>query len=171
MKVINLFGAPSSGKSTTAAGLFFLMKREGINCELVTEYAKKLVWEERKLTFNDQLYITSKQNHELEVLNGKVDYAISDSPLMLGIIYARNYRGLSTYEPFVHQLFKSYNNLNFFINRVKPYSPIGRNQTEGESDIVAKEIRNLLIKYEIPFINFNGDDDAPSKIFKVIKRN
>lgn len=41
--VINLIGGPGSGKSTTAAGLFFRMKSMGVRCELVTEYAKELV--------------------------------------------------------------------------------------------------------------------------------
>ena len=39
LKVINLYGGPGTGKSTTAAALFALIKREGYNVELVTEFA------------------------------------------------------------------------------------------------------------------------------------
>ena len=40
MKIINLIGEPSAGKSTIAAELFAKMKKAGYNVELVTEYAK-----------------------------------------------------------------------------------------------------------------------------------
>ena len=47
MKVINLFGGPGCGKSTTAADLFARMKLRGLSVELVTEYAKDVVWDEK----------------------------------------------------------------------------------------------------------------------------
>ena len=47
LKVINFFGAPGSGKSTIAAGLFFEMKMKQMNVELVTEFAKELCYSER----------------------------------------------------------------------------------------------------------------------------
>ncbi len=43
--VVNLLGGPGSGKSTTAADVFARLKWQDINCELVTEFAKDLVWE------------------------------------------------------------------------------------------------------------------------------
>lgn len=42
--VINLFGAPGSGKSSGAAYIFSQLKKLGIDCELVTEYAKDKCW-------------------------------------------------------------------------------------------------------------------------------
>jgi predicted ATPase len=60
LKVINLYGGPGTGKSTTAAALFALMKREGYNVELVTEFAKDLVWTERNKELGDQIYIFGK---------------------------------------------------------------------------------------------------------------
>jgi ATP:corrinoid adenosyltransferase len=66
MKVINIFAGPCAGKSTTAAGLFYLMKVSGYNVELVTEYAKDMTWEGRHNILGDQLYILAKQNRRLE---------------------------------------------------------------------------------------------------------
>jgi hypothetical protein len=162
MRVINLFGQPSAGKSTTAAGLFFLMKRANINCELVTEYAKQLVWAERQATFKDQLYLLAKQNHRLFNLEGKVDFAITDCPIILNNVYAQHYSQL--YRDFVAETFNSYDNINFFIKRVKPYNPVGRNQTEGESDALVDVVRNVLNTYKIEYNEIEGDDDAPQKI-------
>jgi tRNA uridine 5-carbamoylmethylation protein Kti12 len=168
MKVINLFGSPGTGKSTTAAGLFYLMKCQGMSVELVTEYAKDLVWQERKRTFRDQLYITAKQNHRLEVLKGKVDYAITDSPLLLGVFYTpddyyKNWKSL------VMEVFNSYDNVNIFLNRVKPYNPVGRNQTQEESDAIAARIKQFLINEKINFMEFNADADAPRNILSQIE--
>lgn len=53
--IVNIYGSPSAGKSTTAAGVFYELKRNGIRCELVTEYAKSKVWEESYKVLNDQL--------------------------------------------------------------------------------------------------------------------
>ncbi len=37
---INFYGGPGTGKSSMAAAIFSNLKNEGINAELVTEYAK-----------------------------------------------------------------------------------------------------------------------------------
>jgi hypothetical protein len=168
MKVINLFAGPGSGKSTTAAGLFYLLKNAGSNSELVTEFAKQLVWQERHATFGDQLYILAKQNHKLQTLKGKVEFAVTDSPLLLSNIYApKEYIG--GFDVLVNNTFDSYDNLNFFIRRVKPYNPVGRNQGE----MVAKEIDVIIKKYldirGIPYLQVDGDKDAPQKIFEILK--
>lgn len=168
MKVINLFGAPGAGKSTTAAGLFHLMKLKKFNCELVTEYAKEMVW--RGLphsAFQDQLYITAKQNMRLEVLRDKVDFVITDSPLLLGCVYASTdyYCG---YKNLVESIFNSYNNINFFVNRVKDYNPVGRNQTEGESDFISSEVKNFLDCSNYLYTVVDGDEHAPLKILNTI---
>lgn len=139
-KVINLFAGPGAGKSTIAAGLFYEMKIRNIKCELVTEYAKDMTYEKRTNVLSDQLYILAKQNRKLSRLIGEVDYIITDSPLLIGLMYMPdNY--FSTFSSLVHEIFESYNNINFFINRTKAYQTYGRNQTEEQ----AKEIDNNLL--------------------------
>lgn len=54
--IINLIGGPGSGKSTTAAGLFYKLKKLGYNCEMSLEFAKDKV-------MDDQIYIFGKQYH------------------------------------------------------------------------------------------------------------
>lgn len=85
-KIINLLGCPCSGKSTTAAGLFHLMKLEGYNVELVQEFVKKEVYAENKGSLADQLLLTASQNHLLRNLVGKVEYVICDASLLNGIV-------------------------------------------------------------------------------------
>jgi tRNA uridine 5-carbamoylmethylation protein Kti12 len=61
MKVINLFGGPSTGKSTTAAYLFYYLKNKNLNIEYVREYAKDVVYEGSYHKLQNQIYITAKQ--------------------------------------------------------------------------------------------------------------
>ena len=89
LKMINLFGPPSSGKSTTAAGLFYLMKIKGYSVELITEYAKQMVWErQHKAQFENQVSIAAKQHDkQLNLVGHGIEYAITDSPLLLTLLY------------------------------------------------------------------------------------
>ena len=45
MKVINFYGGPGTGKSVQAAATYCALKKQGLNCELVTEYAKDKLWD------------------------------------------------------------------------------------------------------------------------------
>lgn len=57
MLVVNLFGVPGAGKSTGAAYVFSKLKMKGINAELVTEFAKDIVWENNSRGLKNQEYI------------------------------------------------------------------------------------------------------------------
>jgi hypothetical protein len=54
-------------------------------------------------------------------------------------------------------VFNTYDNINFFINRVKPYNPKGRNQTAEESDQLSTAIKDLYNKLDIKYTEINGD--------------
>ena len=63
MLVVNLFGAPGSGKSTGAAYIFSQLKIAGVNAELVTEFVKDKVWENNEEVFKNQAYIFGNGRH------------------------------------------------------------------------------------------------------------
>jgi len=167
MKVINLIGQPGAGKSTTAAMLFAQMKLQGLEVELVTEYAKDVVWEERDNLFAQQDYIFAKQHRRIARLKGKVDYVITDSPLLLSILYTP-LDFPKTFVPFVREVNSLYDNEYFFINRTKAYNPNGRNQTESESDDIGVAIESFLDEESIRFTKVNGDENASWTILKEI---
>ena len=168
--VINMFGGPGAGKSTATAGLFNLMKQHGFKVELVTEYAKDLVYMDRGGCLDDQLYVTAKQNHRLHSLMGKVDYIVTDSPLLLGTLYAHESTPKS-FNPFVHELFEQYDNFNFFINRTKEYQQVGRLQDEEGSDQKAIEIKSLLADSGYKFTEVDGNAKSQDTIFECLKSN
>lgn len=142
--VINLIGSPGTGKSTIASELFAKMKWLGYDVELVSEYAKELVWEQRHETFKNELYIFAKQQHRLFRLQGKVKYIITDRPLLLSIFYNDKYGSKSdNFRNMVLEEINKFENIDIFLNRTKPYVSKGRNQTEEESKEFAKEMLTL----------------------------
>ena len=90
-KVINFYGGPGSGKSTKAAGLYYKMNMAGFSVELNNEFAKECVWEDNVPMLKDQLFMLAHQHRKILRLVGKVDYVITDSPLMLSGIYRELY--------------------------------------------------------------------------------
>src|SRR5690606_22489023 len=169
-KIINFLGSPGAGKSSLSALLFTELKFRNINCELVTEFAKDLVWSQRKNDFQYQLYIFAKQLYRIERLVDKVDYIVTDSPLLLSLFY-HDGRYTNLFDKLVLEIFYSFDNINYYINRVKPYNPIGRNQTEEESVQIGHNIKNKLIDLAIPFNEIEGRKESIQKIIKDIKEN
>ena len=168
MVLINLFGAPGAGKSTGAAYIFSQLKMAGINAELVTEFAKDKVWEESKEAFNNQAYIFGKQYFRISRCENKVDVIVTDSPLLLSLIYNTDSRLGDDFDQVVRNVAGSYNSMNFFITRTKPYNPIGRNQTEEESNEIADDVYELLLKEGIDFESFPGEIEGYDAIVKRI---
>lgn len=169
MKVINLWAGPGAGKSTTASGLFYLMKTNDMNVELVTEYAKDMTWEGRLEILQDQLYISAKQNRKLARLKKhNLDWVITDSPLLLGLHYMTpGYLG-GTFENMLFELWNSYDNINFFIKRKKKYNPTGRNQTEDQAREIDEKLLDFMAKNKIEYTNVIGTRDANQVIFDIL---
>lgn len=147
--VINLIGGPGSGKSTCASGIFYQLKKLGINCELALEFAKDKVWEESIKILDDQLYVFGKQYHKLFRLNGKVDVIITDSPLLISILY--NKTPSEYFDKLVVEQYHTFNNLLFFINRAENYQTEGRLQTKDESMVLDYTMKHILLTNDIEY--------------------
>lgn len=142
--IVNLFGGPGCGKSTTAAGVFSDLKRKGVNCELVTEFAKDKVWEKSNKIFQDQYYIFGKQHWKLFRTLNEVDVVITDSPLLLSVVYNNLNAKKEAFNQMVFEGVKDFTNLNFVLTRTKEYNPAGRNQTEAEAKGIDELVRVML---------------------------
>lgn len=158
--VINLFGAPGAGKSTGAAIIFAELKKRGVNAELVTEFAKDKTWEHNAMALGCQEYVFGKQSYRLARCKADVDVIVTDSPLPLSLLYVSDPALMAdgAFQKVVMNVFNSYNNLSYFVNRAKPYNPKGRNQTERESDVLAAELKKLLSENDIACVEILGDD-------------
>lgn len=166
---VNLFAGPGVGKSTIAAAVFSELKWMGVDCELVREYAKDLVWEKRTKTFEDQIYLFGKQHYRLFSVIGQVKIVITDSPIILAIIYDEEKRD-SLLKLVMEEHHKCYN-MNILLEREKPYNPNGRNQTEEEAIKVDKKIKTFLDEEGICYYNIKGNSSAVKQIVDLVCSN
>lgn len=162
--VVNLYGGPGCGKSTTAALIFGELKKRGINCEMALEYAKDKVWEESLKTLDDQIYIFGKQLHKLWRLKDKVDVIITDSPLLMSMLYDKE--NSSPFRALILEQYKKFDNMDFFIERSTSYEQSGRLQTKEEAEALDAKLLSIISIYgEINIVN---KDDAVDMICKLI---
>ena len=114
-----------------AAAIFVGLKRQHINCELVTEFAKDKVWEESFPVLDDQIHVFGQQYHRQFILDKKVDVIITDSPTLLSIVYAKENMISNIYRRFfdlVMDTFKMQRNFNILMERSFVYNEIKRSR-------------------------------------------
>ena len=140
----------------------------GIDCEMATEYAKDMVWEESYKKLENQIYIFGKQHNRLYRLKNKVKVIITDSPLLNSIVY---YTGNNPhFEPLVIWEFKSMNNLTFFLERNFEYVENGRMQTLEGAKKVDEAYKNLLDKYKVEYTSLRSPYDIDYIVQSIIDK-
>ena len=167
-KVINLFGAPGAGKSTIASGIFYELRKRGYNTELAFEWIKQKLFEGTKYPFTDQLYTFAKQHKQINQLAQKAEYIITDSPLLLSLIYGKN--ELDVFSKMVKEYSLQYNNVNFLIKRNHSYVEFGRNQNEQEADSIYSEIKKMLDENRISYTELGSTTAVDQIIQSIIKK-
>lgn len=173
---INLFGGPGTGKSTTAAGLFHEMKREGVKVEYVTEYAKDLVFSKDFFRLKDQLYILAKQHHPLFKLENQVDFLINDGPFIIGLCYLQDSPHLpkESFQKLVLDMWNSYEHINIFLERDTEehgYQEYGREQTLAEAVGIDHQVKRMLDNNGVPYHNVKVGQNTVKDILQIVVKN
>jgi hypothetical protein len=157
-----MVAGPGTGKSTTAAGVFYELKRNDINAEIAAEYAKDVVWEGNINKLENQVLLLGKQEHRIWRLKDKVDVIVTDCPLFLFMYYGKNES--KNFKALALELFKRNDNMTFFLERTKKYNPAGRVQTEEKARQIDQELYELLLEHDIDFDLVTADGAAASEI-------
>lgn len=150
--VLNFYGGPGVGKSTSAAYVYSLLKERGDNAELVREYVKEWAWEGRRINAYDQLYFLGKQLRKESMLYGRVSHVVTDSPVLLGIFYSRHYsppaiaRGVAVASRAYYEQAHAdgHRHWHVLLQRSKGYNPAGRYQTEAEARALDDGIEEMV---------------------------
>ena len=167
MVVVNLFGGPGSGKSTTCAGVFSKLKLAGVNCEMALEYVKDKIWENSLNVLDDQIYVFGKQFHRLNCLKDKADVIITDSPILLSIIYNKE---MSNYlDDLIVEQFRKFNNLNYYLVRDESFNQTGRIHNLEESVEKDNQIKIMLNEYNISYTTVYKNNSVDVIIDDVMK--
>lgn len=166
--VINLYGGPGTGKSTCAAYLFYLLKSQDREAELVREYVKDWAWEDRRISTYDQFYLMGKQIRRESMLYGRVDWVVTDSPVLLQVYYAQAFTPRVTSEGIRAAVLAYYEaaakdghtHVHVMLRRTKAYQAKGRYQTEEQARAIDGKVQTLLD--DLGFMSHACDTDEPS---------
>lgn len=158
--VVNAFGGPGAGKTTAAWNIAAELKKKGYVVEYVPEYAKELVWEGNIDLLNgsiiNQAHLLREQNHRIERLIGKAEIIITDSPILLNIIYLREKH--FAYIDKVLELHNKYSNFNFVVERGDRFEKEGRIHSLESSIEKDKEILSFLDDKKIYYGIYTHDN-------------
>ena len=132
------------------------MKYLGLHCELVREYVKTWAWQDKKVGPFDQMYLLGKQSKYESILYGKVDYIVTDSPLLLCPIYELYHSGQELVAPAALNFIedaktKGVEHINFVLQRNKIFDPRGRYDTLEQAQQVDGAILKFLQEHNIPY--------------------
>lgn len=167
--IVNFYGGPGTGKSTVTAHVYALLKWAGYNCEMAREYAKDKVWEGSTDVLGDQMHIFGEQYHRLYILQDKVDIILTDSPIIMGLVYAKTTKlPYVSFENLVVDTHNEMNNLNIVLNRIKDFEQAGRTHGLGRSIEIDHEIIDLLESNSIPYHTFDANMDSVEYIIELI---
>jgi nicotinamide riboside kinase len=180
IKIINIIGVPSVGKSTLAAEIYAHTSSLGIRAHLITEFIKD--WAMRKIPISaiNQLAVLGNQSHYITaLLTSKYELGISDtSPLLCGF-YANYYSDnsfphmITAIKEWQDYLSKTYNIqiYNFFIQLTPSeyrtrYRPEGRYETLEQCLEMQETMKEWFERHDqISFIN--SSECNPEYILKL----
>lgn len=173
--IINFFGAPGGGKTTGALFVSSALKIMGYSTEYVSEYAKDAIWHERRDLFDNpenQFFIGANQFYRMNSLIGKIDYIVTDSPLLLSTIYNNSEILGNKYNEFIYDLYlKKFDGINFLVDRrLFDYDRNGRNESSEESAEIYDKIKMLLNKLHIKYNYIEGSRSGYEVAFRLIKQ-
>lgn len=170
MLVVNFLGGPGAGKSTLAAHVFAELKWDNINCELVTEFAKEAAWENHLALYEHQMYLFGTQYRWLKRLEGQVDVAVTDAPLLLQMIYAGESPPKS-FKKVVLEAHNQFDNINFLVRRSKPYVKVGRHNDEDQARQLDSLMEDVLQEHRLRYKSFPGmRASVPYAIMRIKER-
>ena len=143
MKIlIELYSGPGAGKSTTAAGLYYLMKCRGYDAEMVREFAKEKAWNGTLADVTDNEIIYSEQTRrELDMVDGP-DVVITDSPIRMSQVYGTPEDVVKEHEAEMRAA--GFNYIRLFVNRPEEFSNSGRIHNKEQSIEIDKTVRGML---------------------------
>ena len=155
MKVVNLYGAPCSGKSTLAFELVGKLRRMGLRAEHVRDIPREDVLWSSWGQLRDTLRHVANIHHAISMVDQVADVVVVEAPLLLFLAY------MPPDDAELAALVKAYHkrqdSLNLFLERnpAFAYDPVGRDCDAHEAQRRGQSIRQIL------------DEQDPSRLVRM----
>ena len=169
MILFNIWGAPGSGKTTTAAALFLAFKKAHYNVELVGEQARHHLQNGSTCLLDDNQFTVSALQFEkvkgLERVGCEI--AIAECPFQQGSLYDEHLIYHEELKALLKKCAEYYDlnghaTYNIFVERVHPYRAGERRETEEQAATFIPKIREIIGR---PFnMEIYGNDEGHAKL-------
>jgi hypothetical protein len=161
-KVINIIGGPGCDKSLFSSAIILNLNLRHKSVEQIPDYAKSLVWQKDYEALRNQYRIAQRQFEMLDLLDGQVQYLVTECALMQILYYNETYReNICDVDKTKRQILEWYHrhdNINLLVERSdKKYVQTGRFQNEEDARKIDAELREVLEREEIPFVSMPAD--------------
>jgi hypothetical protein len=161
-KVVNIIGGPGSEKSLVSAAIVLQLTLHGKTVETIPDHVKALVWQNNFEVLKNQYFIAQRQFEMLNLIDGQVQFMITEASLPQSLYYNENY------EPNICDVAKTraqilawhgmYDNINILVERGdKRYVRAGRFQEEEQARAIDRGLRALLDREGMRYTTLSTD--------------
>jgi len=161
-KVINIIGGPGCDKSLFSSAIVLNLILRNKTVENIPDYAKVLVWQKDFEGLKNQYQIAQRQFEMLELLDGQVQFLVTESALPQLLYYngtySENICDVAKTRLQILQWYKQHNNVNILVQRGdKKYLHSGRFQNEEQARDIDKGLHETLRYEGMPFTLLSPD--------------
>ncbi len=168
-QVINVIGGPGCDKSLITSAVILFLKLHNKTVEVIPDFAKSLVWQRNFEVLKNQYFIAQRQFEMLSLLDGQVQYLISECSLPQVLYYNENYLDnicdIDKTRVQIRAWHSQFNNVNVLVERGdRNYIRTGRFQDEDGARAIDRGLRALLLREELSFTSVPAEL-APANAF------
>ncbi len=164
-KVINIIGGPGCDKSLFSAVIVLHLNLHNKTVEIIPDYAKSLVWQQNFEVLKNQYFIAQRQFEMLNLLDGQVQFLITECSLPQVLYYNESYPenicDIAKTRKQILEWYKQHDNINIFVERGdKKYVHTGRFQDEEQAREIDRGLRGMLVREGLRYTALPPDVSA-----------
>ena len=164
-KVINIVGGPGCDKTLFSSAILLYLNLHNKSVESIPDYAKLLVWQQNYEVLKNQYFIAQRQYEMIDLLDGQVQFLITECSLPQVIYYNEFYPDnicdVAKTRVQILNWHKQFDNINILVKRGdKKYVHTGRFQDEDQARLVDRGLRGTLEREGMPYTELEPDIDA-----------
>ena len=164
-QVINVIGGPGCDKSLITSAIIVYLKLREKTIEVIPDFAKSLVWQQNFEVLKNQYFIAQRQFEMLSLLDGQVQFLITECSLPQVLFYNENYLDnicdIAKTRKQILEWYNQCNNINIFVERGdRKYIRTGRFQDEEQARAIDRGMLELLAREGLPYTALASDVPA-----------
>lgn len=161
-KVINIIGGPGCNKSLFSSAIILQLILHNKTVENIPDFAKSLVWQRDFEGLKNQYQIAQRQFDTLELLDGQVQFLVTECSLPQILYYNEHYEenicDVAKTRAQILRWYKQLDNINVIVERGDgKYVHSGRMQDEDEAIKIDRALRAGLTREGLPYTVLKPD--------------